>query len=181
MYGQANGYTPGDTLAMTSAAGNPNQQYQDAFANYRNSTGYNFRVNEGARARDNSYASRGVGRSGAALKAALNYGQNIASAEFGNYLGQLSGVSQQGLAAANAQAGVGTNMVNAITNNNNAAAGAIGNSALAAGNANAQMLGAAGNALGNIGANFASSFGKPNSSLNAASLQLIGQNPGGIF
>lgn len=172
MYGASNGYAPGDAFtaaatATAAPAANPNQQYQDAFANYRNSTGYNFRVNEGAKALNTLYAGKGALNSGAAMKAMAGYGQNIASAEFGNYLNALTGVSNQGLSAANAQAGVGTNMVNAITNNNQNAAGAIGNSALAAGNANAQMWGAVGNAFGNIGSGiagggiFGSSFGQP--------------------
>lgn len=178
-------YDPTDSFVSTQATdirpaqaqhGNPAAQYQNAFDNYRNSTGYQFRVGEGMRALDNSYASRGVGKSGAAAKAALNYGQNIASGEFGNYLNALMNVSNSGLSAANAQAGVGTNMVNAITNNNNAAAGAIGNNALAAGNANAQMWGAVGNSIGNLGGLFGSSFG--NNSLNSASQRLIASNPG---
>ena len=173
MYGASNGYFPGDMmtngmpasalapmLVNTAApAANPNQQYQDAFANYQNSTGYQFRLGEGMRALDNSAASRGVLNSGAAAKAALKYGQNIASGEFGNYLAQLTGVSQQGLSAANAQAGVGTSLVNAVSNNNNAAAGALGNQAFANGNAQSQMWGAVGNTVGNLGSIFASSFG----------------------
>lgn len=170
MYGGGNGYTPGDTFAQTGTvttaapAGNPNQQYQDAFANYRNSTGYNFRVDEGARAVNSLFAGKGALNSGAAMKAFGNFGQNIASAEFGNYLGQLNGVSQQGLAAANAQAGVGTSLVNAVSNNNNAAAGALGNQAFVNGNAQSQMWGAVGNTLGNLGSTFASSFGGGGSS-----------------
>jgi hypothetical protein len=165
MYGASNGYPAENAFAPMAAtttaapAGNPNQQYQDAFANYQNSTGYQFRLGEGMRALDNSAASRGVLNSGAAAKAALKYGQNIASGEFGNYLAQLTGVSQQGLSAANAQAGVGTSLVNAVSNNNNAAAGALGNQAFVNGNAQSQMWGTVGNTLGNLGATFASSFG----------------------
>lgn len=155
----------GNGSSSALATAQQNAAYQNAFAKYRGSTGYQFRQNEGMRALDNSFASKGVGQSGAAAKAAIQFGQNIGSAEFANYLGQLGGVSAQGLSAANAQAGVGTNLVNSITANNNASAGAIGNSALAAGNANAQLWGAAGNALGNIGSIFASSFG--NSGTNA--------------
>lgn len=167
----------GSGMPGTSAANalNPNQQYQDAFANYRNSTGYQFRLGEGQRALNGSFAGRGVGQSGAAAKAALKYGQDIASGEFGNYLNQLFNVSNQGLAAANAQSGVGTNLVNAITNNNNAAAGAVAGNALAAGNASAQMWGAVGNTVGNLGSIFGSSFG--NNALNSASQRLIAANP----
>jgi len=180
-YGATNGFTPNDTFtaqpSTVSTAGNPNQQYQDAFANFRNSTGYQFRLGEGARALDNSFASKGVGQSGAAAKAALQYGQNFGSGEFGNYINALNGVSQQGLSAANAQAGVGTSLVNSISNNNNSAAGAIGNAALINGNAQSQMWGAVGNAAGNLGSIFGSSFGA-NNALNTASQRLIASNPG---
>ena len=163
MYGQTNGYTPGDQMTTnvntTAAPQNQQQQYQNAFDNYKNSTGYQFRLGEGARALDNSYASRGVGQSGAAAKAAIQYGQNFGSGEFGNYLNQLFGISNQGLSAANAQAGVGSAMVNTITNNNQNAADAASNAALLRGQANGNLYAGIGNALGNLGGTFASSFG----------------------
>lgn len=162
-YGQSNGYTPNDAMTTNvntqAAPQNAQQQYENAFDNYKKSTGYQFRVNEGGRALDNSYASRGVGQSGAAAKAALNYGQNIASGEFGNYINQLFGISNQGLSAANAQAGVGSAMVNTITNNNQNAADAASNAALLKGQANGNLYAGIGNALGNLGGTFASSFG----------------------
>lgn len=132
------------------------QQQNAAFDNFRNSTGYQFRVNEGGRALDNSYASRGVGQSGAAAKAALNYGQNIASGEFGNYLNALIGQQGVGLSAAGAQAGVSTNFVNQTTANNNSGASALANAAIAKGNATGNMWQGIAGGLGNI---FGSSFG----------------------
>lgn len=133
----------------------PQQTYQNAFDNYRNSTGYQFRVGEGQRSLDNSYASRGVGKSGAAAKAALQYGQNIASGEFNNYLNALMAQQGVGLSAAGAQAGVSTNFVNQTTANNNNAASAAANAAIAKGNANANMWGGIANGLGGL---FGSSF-----------------------
>lgn len=132
------------------------QQYQNAFDNYRNSTGYQFRLGEGARALDNSYASRGVGQSGAAAKAALQYGQNVASGEFGNYLNALMAQQGVGLSAAGAQAGVSTNFVNQTTANNNNAASAAANAAIAKGNATGNMWSGIAGGLGNL---FGSSFG----------------------
>ena len=164
----------GQPIAVSRPQANP-QQYRDAFDNYRASTGYQFRLGEGARALDNSYASRGVGQSGAAAKAAQQYGQNIASGEFGNYINQLFGISNQGLSAANAQAGVGTNLVNAVTNNNNAAASATGNAALLAGQANANLYAGIGNALGNLGGTFASSFGGGSPPVSNIQFRIPGQ------
>lgn len=132
------------------------RQWQDAFRNFQNSTGYQFRVGEGQRALDNSFASRGIGQSGAAAKAALSYGQNIASGEFGNYLNALQGQQGVGLSAAGAQAGVSTNFVNQTTANNNNTASALANAAIAKGNATGNMWGGIANGVGNL---FGSSFG----------------------
>lgn len=139
-----------------AAPQNQQQQYQNAFDDYRNSTGYQFRVGEGARALDNSYASRGIGQSGAAAKAALSYGQNIASGEFGNYLNALMSQQGTGLSAAGAQAGVSTNFVNQTTANNNSGASALANAAIAKGNATGNMWSGIAGGLGSI---FGSSFG----------------------
>lgn len=150
--------TTGTPISYTQPSGvaSQNGAYQNAFDNYRNSTGYQFRFNEGMKALDNSYASRGVGQSGAAAKAALQYGQNIASGDFGNYLNALMAQQGVGLSAAGAQAGVSTNFVNQTTANNNAAASAAANAAIAKGNATANMWGGIAGGIGNI---FGSSFG----------------------
>lgn len=163
-YGATNGYTPGDVMTTnvntTATPQTQQQQYQNAFDNYRNSTGYQFRVGEGTRALDNSYASRGVGQSGAAAKAALQYGQNIASGEFGNYLNALMTQQGVGLSAAGAQAGVSTNFVNQTTANNNSGASAAANAAIANGNATGNMWAGIGNSVGGaVGNIFGSSFG----------------------
>lgn len=144
----------GAPISATQPSGG--QSYLDAFDNYRNSTGYQFRLGEGMRSLDNSYASRGVGQSGAAAKAALQYGQNIASGEFGNYLNALMSQQGVGLSAAGAQAGVSTNFVNQTTANNNAAASAAANAAIAKGNATSNMWSGIAGGIGNL---FGSSFG----------------------
>lgn len=140
----------GQYQAMTS----PQADYNNAFNNYRNSTGYQFRFNEGMRAID---AGAPVLNSGARLKAALNYGQNIASGEFGNYLGQLANQQGVGLSGASAQAGVGQNYVNTVSANNNSAGTAAANAALMRGQATSNMWGGIANGLGGI---FGSSFGR---------------------
>jgi hypothetical protein len=160
-FSDGNQYAPQPQYAAANvttqaAPQNQQQQYQNAFDNYRNSTGYQFRVGEGARALDNSFASRGVGQSGAAAKAALSYGQNIASGEFGNYLNALMAQQGVGLSAAGAQAGVSTNFVNQTTANNNSGASALANAAIAKGNATGQMWQGI---AGGVGSIFGSSFG----------------------
>lgn len=159
-YSDGNQYAPQPQYAAanvtTQAAPQNQQQYQNAFDNYRNSTGYQFRLGEGAKSLDNSYASRGVGQSGAAAKAALNYGQNIASGEFGNYLNALMAQQGVGLSAAGAQAGVSTNFVNQTTANNNDSTSVLINALGAKGNATKNMWSGIAGGIGNI---FGSSFG----------------------
>jgi hypothetical protein len=140
----------GQYQAMTS----PQADYNNAFNNYRNSTGYQFRFNEGMRAID---AAAPVLNSGARMKALQNYGQNIASGEFGNYLGQLANQQGVGLSGASAQAGVGQNYVNTVSANNNSAGTAAANAALMRGQATSNMWGGIASGLGGL---FGSSFGR---------------------
>ena len=126
--------------------------YQQAFQNYQNSTGYQFRVGEGLNAINSGYAARGQLQSGAAQKALLAYNQNMASGEFGNYMNLLGGQQNVGLSAGNALAGVGTNYANTVSSNNQNAADALSNSALVRSQNNNAMWSnfgsLAGNALG---------------------------------
>jgi hypothetical protein len=97
------------------------QAANSAFDIFRNSTGYQFRLGEGANALNSQYAGRGTLQSGAAAKALQEYGQNFASNEFGNYMGYLGNQQGVGISGASALAGVGQNYANSVmTNNNNA-------------------------------------------------------------
>lgn len=131
-----------------AAAGN-------AFDTFRNSTGYKFRLDEGMNALNSGYAGAGTLQSGAAMKAALKYGQDYASGEFGNYLGYLGNQQGVGMSAASATAGVGQGYANNITSLNQANANALGQSAVArANNMNGMITGigtAFGNTVGAIG------------------------------
>lgn len=111
-----------------------------AFGQYRDSTGYQFQLDEGNRAMDRTAAARGGLQSGAALKAGQRYGQQLGSSAFQTYLNNLYQQQGVGLSATNAVAGVGTNFANAVGANNNNAADATGNAALAnAGNMNSLL------------------------------------------
>lgn len=136
--------------------GNNLQQQNDAFANFRNSTGYQFRVNEGMNALQQQYAGRGLLQSGAAQAALQQRGQDYGSQEFGNYLGALQNQQNTGLAGASAVAGVGQNFANATSANNNSAASAAGNAALANGYNQNQAIGSA---VGGFNQLLGSSFG----------------------
>jgi hypothetical protein len=73
---------------------------QQALADFETSPGYQFRMDEGSKALDRSAASRGLLRSGAQQKAITDFGQNIASEEYGNYMNSLLAVSGLGSQAA---------------------------------------------------------------------------------
>ncbi|RYG90109.1 MAG: hypothetical protein EON59_00585 [Alphaproteobacteria bacterium] len=149
----------GQPNAVTPAAATPQADYQTAFDNFRNSTGYQFRTNQGMNALNSGYAARGLLNSGAAQKAALNYGQNIASAEFGNYMGYLGNQQGVGLSAGSALAGVGQNYANNISGNNQNLADNASNAALVKSQNNNALIGSltgmAGQALG-----YYSSYGR---------------------
>lgn len=156
------GYLPPtqpSAFAGTPTTAGGTSAYQAAFDNFRNSTGYQFRMGEGMKSLNTGYAARGLLNSGAAQKAALNYGQNIASGEFGNYMGYLGNQQGVGLSAGNALAGVGTNYANSITSNNQNMADSLSNAALLKSQNNnaliSGMTGMAGNALG-----YFSSYGR---------------------
>ena len=68
-------------------------------ADFQTDPGYNFRLSEGLKALDRQAAARGGMMSGAALKAAGRYGQDVASQEYGNAFNrfQTNRASQAGL------------------------------------------------------------------------------------
>lgn len=98
----------------TAATQSAQQRYENAFDNYRKSTGYQFRLNQGLDAVNSGYAGAGTLKSGAAMKAINDYGQNMASQEFANYLGALGNQQAIGSNAASAQAGVSQNLGNSL-------------------------------------------------------------------
>lgn len=69
------------------------------FQNYLNSSGYQFRLNEGMRGLTANNATKGLLNSGSTIRGASELNQNLASGEFNNYLNQLNSLSQTGIAA----------------------------------------------------------------------------------
>jgi hypothetical protein len=150
---QERGNQAGEAIASLSGL-NGQPAYDNAFGNYRKSTGYDFRVGEGVRALS---AGAPVRNSGATAKALTQYGQNIGSQEYGNYINQLQGQQNIGFGAASAQAGVGQNAANSLVANNNTNSTNQANAALLRGNATAGMWNGIGGGLGTI---LGSSFGR---------------------
>lgn len=116
-------------VALADIYGVPRPDGQGGFTTgkaFTGTPGYQFRMDEGQKAVDNSFASKGARFSGQRAKALTDYGQNVASEEWGNYtnalrnLAGLGQVSSGQTAAASGQA-----------------AGQIGNSMMAGGQARA--------------------------------------------
>lgn len=129
------------------------QQAAKAFDTFRNSTGYDFRVKQGMNALNSGYAGAGTIHSGAAMKAALDYGQGMASQEFGNYLNALGSQQDVGLRAASANAGVGqqaaSNLGNIYMTNGANQAGAALTKASAIGSGVSSLANLGGSILAN--------------------------------
>lgn len=125
------------TIAGLLGIGGDAAASQKAFDTYKGSTGYTTRLAEGLSATNNTAFAGGVGQSGAALKALQRYGQDYASNEFGNYVGQLGGVATLGANARGLVAGVGNNATNSFVNSSQNALQA-GNQARAQGTGSVQ-------------------------------------------
>lgn len=95
------------------------QAAQNGFDIFRNSTGYQFRLGEGLDARTSAYSGIGAFQSGAALRGIEEYGQNLGSNEFGNYVNALGAQQATGAGAASSLAGVGQNFAGTVIGANN--------------------------------------------------------------
>jgi hypothetical protein len=122
-----------------------------AFDQFRNSTNYQFRFNQGQGALQSMLAAHGALDSGAADKSEVTFAQNFASNELANYMNLLAGQQSMGLSAAGAVAGVGTNYAGNVANQNTNAGNVAANAALASGQANAGMYGSIGQGIGQLG------------------------------
>lgn len=129
-----------------------------AFGKFRDSTGYQFQLNQGLGAVNSNAYARGMGQSGATYKALQDRGTQIANGSFQGYLGDLQNVSSQGTQAASSLAGVSTNYTGQVAANNNNAADAAGNAALSnASNINGTIQ----NLINAGGYVYGSSYGNP--------------------
>lgn len=102
----------------------------DALSTYRGSTGYQDLLNEGLGAVNANAYARGMGDSGATLKALQTRGMSLADRSSGDWLSRLGGLQQLGQQAVGNIAGVAMNTTNNIAGYNQNASDAQGNSAL---------------------------------------------------
>ena len=122
---------------------------QKAFNDYLNSTGYQFNLNQGLDAVNQSKAAQGLLGSGSTLKALDAYGTGLADQYGQQYVGNLQNEVSTGQNAVNGLTGAGQSYANAVSANNNTAAATSASAGLAnASNTNALI----GNALSAYGA-----------------------------
>lgn len=121
-------------------------------SDFETEPGYQFRLSEGQKALDRAQLARGGFLSGAAMKAAQDYGQNIASDEYGKVYGRfrdyqdslynkLAGMSNQGMGAVNSGAQNNQNYANQMGNIYGQAANARAAQYVNQGNQFSQSLG----------------------------------------
>ncbi len=185
-------------LTGTNAGGNPltaplTKPFQPTMAQLAATPGYQFSLQQGLEATQNSYAAQGLGASGAAEKGAANYAEGLAGTtyqqQFGNYLAQnqqiynmLGGLNSQG---ENAAAGVGNAGLGAATtaggfSTSGAAASAAGT--IGAANAISGGITGAGNAASTAALLSGSGlFGSPSSTVSQTDAAAALGGVGGQF
>lgn len=107
---------------------------QTGFNNWRNSTGYQFGLNQGLQSINGNAAAQGLLNSGATGKALMTYGQNYANTQYGNYVNQLQALLGSGLQAGGILSSAGNvsnssgsgNSTNGLFGNNGAGAAGLG-------------------------------------------------------
>jgi hypothetical protein len=113
---------------------------QTAMDNYVQSPDVAFRMGEGIKALDNSYAARSGGTdSGGLRKAQIKYGTGLATEDYGNFLQRLL-----------ASAGIGSNAANTLTGARYNSAGLTSNANQFQGTADANASLAEGSILANL-------------------------------
>lgn len=123
------------------------RQLQGDFSDFYESPGYQFRLNQGQNLIENSALAGGMGFSGRSAKSLIDYGQGMASNEYGNYVNQLNNLASRGQNAANQTGYAGQNMTNSMMSNNQLASDARGSAYLAQGDIVSGLAGGIGNAF----------------------------------
>lgn len=103
-------------LDQTNAAA----EQDNAFSEWKRDPGYEWRLDQGIKARDRSAASKGMLLSGAQRKALDTYGQGVASEEYGNYFNRLAQMAGAGQQAVNQTGNVAAGTLGSLTSASNA-------------------------------------------------------------
>lgn len=128
------------------------------YSSFYTSPDYQFRLQEGLDAVQNSGSAQGLNLSGAQLQGLNNYAQGFASQAYGDYYNRLAGLRGEGLGITGQQASNDLNTARGVADTQIGAAGARASGYLA----NANIKNAFANNVLNIAANAAGSrFGNP--------------------
>lgn len=174
-YDPANPQQSLDSYQGQPEAGDATTAAQNAFKAYQDSTGHQFRLDTGVNALQSSAAAKGLLKSGATLKGLDQYGQNLGTQDFGNYLQGLQGQQALGTGATTNLINVGTGTANALTGVNDNLASTTANAGLTgAANAN-QTLSSLTNALASA-AGRSSYGGGGGSGISADAIKSFGKN-----
>jgi hypothetical protein len=109
--------------------------------------GYQFRMQEGRRAVENSMLARGMGLSGSMLRGVTRYGQGIGSEEFMNAYNRFQANRANEMNPLQALAGVGQTSANTLSGAAGQLGSSLSNLAVGAGNARASAYAGTANAL----------------------------------
>lgn len=82
-------------------------RFDEQFNDYKDSSGYNFMLDQGSKAITGNNAAKGLLNSGSTLKALNTFGQNTASTYFNQYLDRLLGLTKSGQEAGGLISGAG--------------------------------------------------------------------------
>lgn len=130
------------------------QAQSNAYQNYQQGPDVQFRMGEGIRALDNSYAARTGGvPTGGMMKALTNYGTGVATQDLNSYLGRLAASGTMGQGAANALTNARYNSAGLTTGANTAEGTGLANASLAGGNILQNLITGGMNLAGNLGWN----------------------------
>lgn len=146
------------------------------YSQFYASPDYQFRLNEGLDAVQNSNSAQGLNLSGVQLKDFNNYAQGVASTEYGNYYNRLAGLRSEGLGITGQQASNDLNTARGFADTQIGAAGARASGYLA----NANIQNAFASQLLNTGL-FAAGGGFNNPAATAGGGQFTGTQTGQGF
>jgi len=147
-------YTQAGAQALNGLLGLTGLNGGDTMAALQQDPSYQFRLNQGLDSIESGAAAQGGLLSGSTLKALNNYGQNLASQEYGNAYNRLSNIVGMGQNAAAGVGNAGMQTGQAVANNTMAGANAQAAGQIAAGNRTANNFGSLIGAAGAIGGMF---------------------------
>jgi hypothetical protein len=108
--------TRADFMPAIDAMRDAHTQMSDPATHFAASPDYEFARGEGIRGTENTFAARGLGQSGNALKALTEFNSNLARGEFGNWFNRQATRAGLGTSGTGTVANVGANTANNVSN-----------------------------------------------------------------